>query len=428
MFIFLMSVSIALVFSFLCSIFESVLLTVGHARIEKLTLENKPAGFILKRFKNAMEQPIAAILILNTIAHTVGASLAGWSFEKEFQPTGTQILIFTSTFTVAILLFTEIVPKTLGITFHNTLATPVAYAVQALVVSLRPLLYLTSAMTRLLKGSAEPPITSVEEIRLLAALGHAEGVVGEKFAAIIDGAAKLRKLRVQEVLVPRRRVVQLEASASWETALQTIRESGHSRFPLTETGSLDQVQGIVLAKEVLLAAHQAGNTKPDWQPLLNDPLWVPQTTTLVDLLQTFQEQRKHLAMVVDEYGSVVGIVTMEDILEELVGDIRNEKERSKKWIIKRGPRHLTCRGHAELRTVFKLLELPLDRGQVTLSGFLSAKLDRVPKVGDKVIHGDIVFHVREATNTRAEVVECQPDEEEREALRPREREDPGDRR
>ena len=174
--VFIAAVSLALIVSFLCSIFESVLLSINYAQVESLAQQGKRSGQLLKEFKHRIDMPIAAILITNTIAHTVGTAVAGATYEDAFS--AETLWIFTIVFTTAVLLFTEIIPKTLGITHAVRLATPVAYGIHALTVALRPLVLLSGGLSRSLRGGKEVPATSLEEIRLLAAAapcttGHA---------------------------------------------------------------------------------------------------------------------------------------------------------------------------------------------------------------------------------------------------------------
>ena len=176
--VFIAAVSVALIVSFLCSIFESVLLSINHAQVESLAQQGKRSGQLLKEFKRRIDMPIAAILITNTVAHTIGTAVAGATYEDAFS--SETLWIFTIVFTAAILLFTEIIPKTLGVTYATRLAKPVAYGIHALAVALRPLVLLSGGISRSLRGGKNVPVTSVEEIRLLAALGRTEGVVGAR--------------------------------------------------------------------------------------------------------------------------------------------------------------------------------------------------------------------------------------------------------
>ncbi|HKL62965.1 MAG TPA: CNNM domain-containing protein, partial [Woeseiaceae bacterium] len=243
MLVFVVAVSVALVFSFLCSIFESVLLSVRYSRVESLAQSGKRSGRLLRRFKQDIDTPIAAILIVNTVAHTVGASVAGASYSNVFDPQ--TLWIFTIVFTIAVLLFTEIIPKTVGVTYSDLLATPVAYGIQAFTVALKPLVAVSGMLSRALRGGGEEmPITSVEEIRLLASLGRREGSVGLRTASMIVGATHLRQLRAVDVMVPRASVRFLSGTMSRQELLQTVKEERYSRFPYSPTEDLDQAAGI----------------------------------------------------------------------------------------------------------------------------------------------------------------------------------------
>ena len=151
--IFIAAVSVALIVSFLCSIFESVLLSINYAQVESLAQQGKRSAQLMKEFKQRIDVPIAAILITNTIAHTVGTTVAGATYEDAFS--AETLWIFTIVFTISILLLTEIIPKTLGITYARRLATPVAFGIYALTVALRPLVMLSSVVSRALRGGKD---------------------------------------------------------------------------------------------------------------------------------------------------------------------------------------------------------------------------------------------------------------------------------
>ncbi len=176
MLLFITAVSVVLIVSFVCSIFESVLLSLTRPQVEVLLQEHKRAGSLLAGFKNNMDVPIAAILILNTAAHTIGASLAGAGYSQVFG--ANTLWLFAILFTVAVLLFTEIIPKTLGVTFAKALSVPVAYGIRWLTVLLWPLVSISERISRSLRGDVQTPVTSTDEIRLLATLGRTEGAVG----------------------------------------------------------------------------------------------------------------------------------------------------------------------------------------------------------------------------------------------------------
>lgn len=401
---FLVAVFGALTISFLCSIFESVLLSVSRGHVERLAKSGTKAGQVLKKWKMTdIEVPIATILILNTIAHTVGATVAGSSYGAVFGEGS--LWIFSALFTLAVLLLTEIIPKTLGVTFANRLASPVTQAVRAISFPLKPILIITTWLSRKLSGDHKKPVTSIEEIRLLAALGHREGDVAGRFAQLIEGVASLRELTVHDVMVPRVSITFLSGTKTLDENLELVRESGHSRFPFTPTGDLDDVDRVVLAKELLFLDHDMPEDEEiDWDSLKQPLMVVPEGKSLDEALRLFQEQRKHLAMVVDEYGGTQGVVTLEDVLEEIVGEIVDETDRVETLIIKRKDGSYLCRAHAETRKLFKVLDVEHKVDFVTVGGLVADVLGHVPKVDDEAVWNDIRFKVVKASSRRAERV------------------------
>ncbi|MEM9403345.1 MAG: hemolysin family protein [Pseudomonadota bacterium] len=401
MLLFIVAVSVVLIASFLCSIFESVLLSVTRPQIQKLVQDGRRAGKLLTRFKENIDVPIAAILILNTAAHTVGAAVAGASYTEVFDP-GT-LWLFTIVFTLAVLLFTEIIPKTLGVSYAPLLATPVAYGIQSLTIVLKPLVLISERISRSLRANSDVPVTSPEEIRLLASLGRNEGVVGKRTAGMIVGATHLGELRVSDVMLPREEVHFLSHTMSCDDALDIVRETGHSRFPYSPSGEIDDISGVILTKELLYGQLFDDSATIDWASLRKDVLTVPETLTLPRLLRTFQESHRHLAIVVDEYGSIKGIVTLEDVLEEIVGDIYDESDQPTKDIVRRKDGTLYVKASVDLRKLSAALEVtwqPEDE-VTTVGGLVSEKLERIPVVGDSVEWNDHWITVIRADRQRA---------------------------
>ena len=382
--VFIIAITLALVVSFVCSIFESVLLSLSHAQVELLASQGKPSGRILKAFKERIDIPISAILITNTAAHTIGTAVAGASYAEVFNPE--TLWIFTLVFTVAVLLFTEIIPKTLGVAYAQKLARPVAFGIRALALVLKPLVLVSEAISRSIRGGNEGPVTSLDEIRLMATIGHSEGVVGKQTAQMIVGASELRKLNAGNIMVARRDIVFLSQNASPGQVLKTIRESGFSRFPYSPTGELDDVAGVVFAKEALAQLIDDGQRVVDWQNLVHDPIVVPETVALDSLLRTFRQTRRHMALVVDEYGDLQGLVTLEDVLEEVVGDIFDESDLLSEDLWQRPDGSVRAFGTAELHRVCRMLGIdkPADVASSTIGGLMSEALGHIPKPGDAV--------------------------------------------
>jgi CBS domain containing-hemolysin-like protein len=389
----------SLVVSFVCSVAEAVMLSITHAQIQ--SLGKTAAARILSRYKREIDLPIAAIVAFHTVAHTVGASVSGAIYVDVFGPS--TLWVFSLVFTLLVLVFSEILPKTIGVIFARELATPVAYTVSGLVFTLRPLLWITSIFARLLRGSHAAPVTSMEEIRLLVAVGRSEGALGPRVADMIEGAARLRELTAYDVMVPRAQVVVLSGELDLTENLAIAHHSGHSRFPFTPDGELDNVKGVVLVKDVLFRLREEGTAVLD--ELVLPVLVVPSSTPLERLLRTFQEERRHLALIVDEYGGAQGIVTLEDVLEEIVGEIEDESDRVDPSIIRRSSDVIVCRGLAETRKVFELLGIEEETESVTMAGFVAELVGRVPRMGDVVERDGFRYTVLRAGARRAERLE-----------------------
>lgn len=399
---FVLAVASALTFSFLCSMSEAVLLSLSHAQIARFG--DSRVGKILRGFKQEIDSPIAAILVLNTVAHTIGAAVAGASYGSVFDES--TLWIFSLVFTLMVLLLTEIVPKTLGVSQAARFAPFVAIFVRGLVFIFTPLLFMTRFLSGLLRrGNPERPVTSIEEIRLLATLGRTEGAVGAMVANMIEGAALLKELSAYDVMVPRGNVQYLSGNREIEENLEILRRSNHSRFPFTKSGNLDEVEGVVLVKELMFQLRETPDD-PKWEKHLQPLVVVPESMLLDQLLRKFQEERRHMAIVVDEYGGTTGIVTLEDVLEEIVGEIEDETDRVDRFVQQRPNGNLVCRGLAETRKVFERLNIHADDLEtVTIGGFVAEQLGRVPKAGDSVDFGGYTFKVLAASPRRAERVE-----------------------
>lgn len=402
--VFVFAVTFALVVSFMCSIFESVLLSMNHAQVELLARKGRASGKILKAFKERIDVPISAILITNTAAHTIGTAVAGASYPQVF---GQETLwVFTLVFTIVVLLFTEIIPKTLGVAYARNLVSPVAYGIQALAWVLRPFVIATEAISRSLRRGKDAPVTSLDEIRLMAAIGHSEGVVGKQAAQMIVGASDLRNLTAANVMVPRHEVVFLSHKDNRETVLKSLDESGYSRFPFSPTGELDEVVGVVHAKDILAQLVNTTSASIDWQPLVREAVVVPETVGLNSLLRTFRQTHKHLALVVDEYGDFQGIVTLEDVVEEVIGDIFDESDLPSEDTWQKPDGTITAFGSAELHRTCRMLgfDLPDDAGAATVGGLLSEQLGRLPQQGDSIDWRGHRFSVLSAGRRGAELV------------------------
>lgn len=404
MLLFVTAVSVVLIVSFLCSIFESVLLSLTRPQIEVLGKRHKHASRLLSGFKDNMDVPIAAILILNTAAHTIGAAVAGASYSSVFD--ASTLWVFSIIFTLAVLLFTEIIPKTLGVSYAPEFAAPVALGIRLLTTILKPLVVLSEVISRSLRRDIEIPVTSAEEIRLLASLGRSKGAVGDTTAGLIVGATQLKHLNAHDVMLPRERVRFLSGEMNREEAIAYVRQSGHSRFPFSPSRELKDVSAVVLAKDLLNWLLQNAGPDVDWDAFKKEVLVVPESAPLLQLLHTYRDSRRHLAVVVDEYGSVEGIATLEDVLEEIVGDIFDETDLPRSEFHEVADNTLLVRASVDLRKLCAKLDVAWepDIDTSTIGGLVTEKLDRIPVVGDTVHWNGYEIEVLRADKRRARLL------------------------
>jgi len=284
-------------------------------------------------------------------------------------------------------LFTEIIPKTLGVSYARRLAVPVAYGIRTLTIVLKPLVLLSERISRLLRPDQQAPVTSSEEIRLMAVLGRSAGDVSASTADIIVGATHLRHLEAHDIMVPRDEVKLLSPTMDRDSVLDIIRTTGHSRFPFSSSNKPDDVSGVVHVKSLFDWLLQHPDEVIDWERLRQDALFMPRSTPLPQMLHTYQESYRHMAIVVDEYGAVEGIATLEDVLEEIVGEIRDESDRPDTDIHKRPDGTLHVRASVDLRRLSARLGIawnPATDVATTIGGVVTEKLERIPVPGDAV--------------------------------------------
>lgn len=308
-------VSLALGFSFLCSIMEAVLLSVTPSYVAALEQEGHPAGARLHTLKDDIDRPLSAILSLNTIAHTVGATGAGAQAAVVFN--NQYVGITSAVLTLLILVFSEIIPKTLGATYWRGLAPAVARTLVFIEWSMLPLVWLSRGITRLLSRGEKEASVSREEFTALAELGKEEGVFEEEESRILKNLFRFSSLRVKDVMTPRTVVQALPEHHTIEEVIDAHDEFRFSRIPVfTETR--DDITGYVLKDEMLLKAAQEDDNAT-LHDLKREMLGVLETLPLPKLFERLLDHGEHIALVVDEYGGTAGIVSMEDVVETLLG-------------------------------------------------------------------------------------------------------------
>lgn len=312
-----LAVAFALGVSAMCSLFEAVLYSVPFSYIETLSRKGSRAGALFKRMRENVERPISAILTLNTVANTLGAAVAGAAAVAVFGKAW--LGVFSVAFTLGILLFSEIIPKTVGVRYNRFLSQIVALPIYLLQWILWPVTWATSWITRWLGPSRAPGGISAEEIQVMARMGRRMGAIHGMEETVIRNILALRGVRARDIMTPRTVVFGLDK----DLTLEKVRARSlqwpwpHSRVPVYQE-DIEHIVGIVQRREVL-AALADGRQGLRLSELMRPAHFVPETLTTDRLLQDFIERREHLFVVVDEYGGVAGVVSLEDVFEEILG-------------------------------------------------------------------------------------------------------------
>lgn len=315
---------IALITSFLCSIMEAVLLSTSLSYL-KSRFENgdKSAETMLKQ-KGDIDKPLSAILSLNTVAHTVGAAGVGAQATVVFGEA--YFGVVSAVLTILILFFTEIIPKTVGANFNRELVGVAAKLIQVTIFITYPLVILSSFLTRLLSRKNAELTTSREEISALASIGTQEGIFAEKENKIIQNLIKLKNIKVAEIMTPRVVVVTAHEEMTLKEFLENKEFLHFSRIPIYKTNK-DNITGYVFRAMVFekLAEDQFDLKLKD---IKRDILSFRRSTTLFNAWDEMLAKREHISIVMDEYGGMDGITTLEDIIESLLGfEIVDEKDK-----------------------------------------------------------------------------------------------------
>jgi CBS domain containing-hemolysin-like protein len=308
-------VIIALGFSFLCSIAEAVILSVTTPYITLMQQQGRHAGELLGRLKADINSPLAAILTLNTIAHTIGAAGAGAQAAAVFG--NAYVGIASAVLTLLILVFSEIIPKTLGAHYWKQLAPATAHALRGLIWLLYPFVKLSEVLTRGLTHGPGLIGFNREELAAMAEISAREGQLQPREIKILKNLLRLRETRVSDAMTPRTVIFSLSEELSVEEFFWKYEDKRFSRIPIYRDDP-SQLNGFVLRSDLLLAQAR-GNTDSKLLTYRRELPALPESVSLSQAFDEFLHQRAHIMIVVDEYGSIEGLLTLEDILETLIG-------------------------------------------------------------------------------------------------------------
>jgi len=306
--------AIAIGVSFLCSVLEAVLLSITPSYVAQTSADRPLAAKQLTVVKEKLDESLASILILNTFAHTMGAAGVGSQAMQVFGAEWETLIAVL--LTLAILYFSEIIPKTIGATFWRSLAIPAAFVISWLVKLVYPLVWLSTRLTRLFKNSSMNEITR-EEIIALASLGHKDGALFKQENEYLSNMLNLREIRTEQVLTPRSVVHMLDQNLTITEALDLSETLQFSRIPVYRDNR-DDIIGKVIKRD-LYEAERSGQGEEKISKYIKPVIRVSEKLPVQQLLDTFIKNNVHLFLVEDEFGQTAGVVTLEDAIETLLG-------------------------------------------------------------------------------------------------------------
>lgn len=313
----LLIVFLTLTISAVCSLFEAILYStrVGTVEVAKSKGDKKGIASQFLRMKKNISAPISSILILNTIANTAGATLAGMYAARVLG--GPNVPLFSIILTLSILFFSEIIPKTIGAVHWRRLWALIVRPLAFIRLVLHPLVFVTQKLSSFITAGQSPITITEEEILAAAQMGAREGEISDQEHAIINNLIHLENKTVREIMTPRPVIFSLDADLTVSEALPLSSERGFTRVPIYEEDK-ENIIGYVRIHD-LTAAKNLQNPKLALKEIARSISFIPEMINCFNLLSDFLRQRKHIAIVVDEYGGLAGVVTLEDLLETLLG-------------------------------------------------------------------------------------------------------------
>lgn len=320
---------LSIIFSFLCSVWEAVLLSVPPSYVEIEAQKKSSTGLALKEMKDEIDRPLSAILTLNTIAHTVGAMGVGaaaatiWAdseplFVVPFIDLAvTEETIVAVVMTLAILLLSEIIPKTIGASYWKSLTGFTVNSLKVVMLILFPLVWLSQQLTKLLKSPGHGSVLSRQDFRAMADIGAKEGVIKARESRIINNLLTFNQIQAQNIMTPRTVVQAADEKMTIGKFYEYNPRLRFSRIPIYNQNK-DQINGFVLKDEILENMIKQNEEAP-LSNIRRDIMIVNGSMPMPELFNRLMEKREHIALVVDEFGGMAGIVTMEDVIETLLG-------------------------------------------------------------------------------------------------------------
>jgi putative hemolysin len=393
-----------LLFSAFFSGSETALFAANRLRLRHLREEGNSRARVAMSLLEHPARLLSTILVGNSIANTAAAVVATATLVRLLGPGRGSVYAFVLA-TILLLIFAEVTPKTVAARHADRLSLMAARPVQWISVVLAPinrvLSWLANLLVRPFGGHVHPdaPMVTEEEIQLLVRMGEEQGVLEKDEREMIRSIFEFGDTVVREVMVPRVDMVAVEADRSIDVILDVVRTQGHSRIPVYGE-TIDQIVGLVHVKD-LLSGFRDGRLAGSVRDFTRPAYFVPETKRLDELFREMRRKKVHMAIAVDEYGGTAGLVTIEDVLEEIVGPIQDEYDTEEAPIKKLNDRVALVDGAVHLEEVNAALDIALPAGEVdSVGGFVTSLLGHVPAQGERVTFDGVELTVERVDGHR----------------------------
>ena len=404
----LLIIAIALILAGLAASAETSLTSISRVRLRTLVEQKVPQAIVIERLHRDPNSYLSTILIVNTVAIIVASSAATLLALHLYRERVAEWLV-SLILSLVVLVACEITPKTLALQRAERVALRMARLVSWATWLMRPIVFVLTSLTRLIlrmlggKAQVRGPFVTEEELKMLVSVGEEEGVLEEEEREMIHGIFEMGDMSVREVMVPRTDLVAIEVNEPVEKAVDLVTKHGHTRIPVYD-GDLDHIVGVLYAKDLLRAVIR-GEQK-SLRDIARKPYFTPESNLVQDVLRDLRKNRVHMAIVVDEYGGTAGAVTIEDILEEIVGPIQDEYDIGEEDEIQFiTPNEVVLDGRVSVDDVNELLKLNIAADDYdTIGGYVLNQLGAMPKVGATLKLGNGELRVEAVQGTRIKKV------------------------
>ncbi len=390
-----------LVFSSFFSSSETALTAASRVRMHAAEKDGDKRAIIVQRLMNVRERLLGGILLGNNLVNILASVLTTTLFTNVFGASATALAAATAVMTALILIFAEVLPKTYAISQPDKLALIVARPINLIVKLLSPIVLvvqvIVNGVLRIFGIDTNASAwTAADEIKGAVDLHLQEGGVAKRARDQIYGVLEIGELSIEEVMTHRRNIAMIDADAAPEQIIKDAIACGHSRIPVYREDK-DNVIGVLHMKDLLKAVTKSSGAIEtlDIKKVARAPWFVPETTSAVKQLRAFQQKREHFALVVDEYGSLMGVISLEDILEEIVGDIQDEYDEELEGVKRLKAGAATVRGDVAIRDLNRAMDwkLPDDEGPVTIAGLVIHESQTIPNSGQVFAYHGYRFEI-----------------------------------